>query len=226
MEQKRSSIQNPQFFPPELPSSVQIHRTIAFGLGQLDALYGDEDVQHMTQYFTILTIAQALQDLYGKSVEIIFQDPSYTTKDIRLILFLCSAATVVESPEASALFDSNTLVFAPYVPFGVSILQICTDIGPPAGIFTDKVLVSDEQRWFNMHDRTSPRVVNMLKGYTRFGFVDHVLDEELVELMGPKQTFWLNGMELYLKRERSASEKNVSGLGDLDRLENWILVTL
>jgi hypothetical protein len=118
------------------------------------------------------------------------------------------------------------LVFAPYVPFGVSILQICTDIGPPAGIFTDKVLVSDEQRWFNMHDRTSPRVVNMLKGYTRFGFEDHVLDEELVELMGPKQTFWLNEMELYLKRERSASEKNVSGLGDLDRLENWILVTL
>jgi hypothetical protein len=74
MKQKRSSIQNPQFFPPELPSSVQIHRIIAFDLGQFDGLYGDEDVQHMTQYFTVLTIAQALQDLYGKSVEIIFQD--------------------------------------------------------------------------------------------------------------------------------------------------------
>jgi hypothetical protein len=86
------------------------------------------------------------------------------------------------------------------VPIGVPILQICTDIGPPAGIFTDKVLVSDKQRWLTVHDRTSPRVVNMLKGYTSFGFEDYVLDEELVELMGSKQTFWLNGMELFLKR--------------------------
>jgi hypothetical protein len=103
----------------------------------------------MTQYFTVLSLIQVLNEIrpLDPKVEIVFQDPSYTQKD-RLLISQCLGPRVriVDNPEAFALIHSNTLVFSPYVPISVPVLQICADVGPPAGIFTNKVRVSEGQR--------------------------------------------------------------------------------
>jgi hypothetical protein len=196
------------FFALKATSSALIDKIICIGLGPFDDMYNYGDISYFTQYCAAVTIADALNALnpQARRVEIILQDPKYTRVDHMLLPLLqyFPLPSIVGNPEALARIDQRTLVFSPFVPVTVPVLQICADVvlpEGPAGIFNDEIQLHEKQRWYSVHDRTSPRVVKLLGGYERyvFGEREWEMDEEVTSVTNSMCGYWLNRMDLFLR---------------------------
>jgi hypothetical protein len=196
------------FFASKAASSAPIDKIICIGLGPFDDMYNYGDISYFTQYCAAVTIAEALNALnpHSRRVEVILQDPRYTRMDHMLLPLLqyFPLPTILDNPEVFARIDQQTLVFSPFVPVTVPVLQICADVALPgglAGIFNDEIQLHDEQRWYSVQDRTGPRAARMLGGYDRYLFREREweMDEEVTSVTNSMCRYWLNRMDLFLR---------------------------
>ena len=202
-------------FHSSAQSCVQIKKIVCIGLGSLRRNASNRvlnDFQEALQHFTAFTIASTLDLIYkaedpkAPPIQIIAQDPSYTEKDKILLKEGYTNLTFVDDPEGFLAIDEHTLVITAFLPWDVPLVQICADLGRPAGFICDKMDLDPEKTHYESGSRSSPRVVQMLKWYRRSDFDDHVVEKEMFEDMCGKIRYWLWDMDLFLKPRNEEKE--------------------
>ncbi|KAF2733587.1 hypothetical protein EJ04DRAFT_605314 [Polyplosphaeria fusca] len=205
-------------FTKAAQEGAQIKKIVGFGLGSVkwDKLCGEEDevkeqnagFQRIWQHFTAFCIADALTRVYcetDKKVEIVLQDPCYTATDKK---FLAKHSPVrisfVRDPKGILQVDSETLVMTAFLPFDVPMPSIIADLfhgqKGPAGFIWDKMILDEDKKLWRAADRATPRVVEMLKGYTRDDFDDHDIEWEVFDKVCRRLPYWLWAMDLFLRK--------------------------
>ncbi|PNY24477.1 Uncharacterized protein TCAP_05589 [Tolypocladium capitatum] len=160
----------------------RIDKIVGFGLGEMTSIEGPcgipEEGRGRTcmQHALVLSLARLLEEKTGVKVMCHVQDPGYTS---RCKEALAAKGIKVAEPETGFLaVDEATLVFSmnPNVP----VRQIIADLARPAAMIWRPVKEEEKREWrrdsngtwISPHstDPDSPRLLEMVKGYTQLPF--------------------------------------------------------
>lgn len=162
--------------------SKPITKIVCIGLGAISLR---SDLYHSSiQHMTMFSIASMLEETHGQSVEIVLQDPCYSTKDVQLLRKLWGRPlTYATDPDA---INASTLVATAHLPFCVPMLQTIADLGTedseraPAAILCDGMELDVKKKMYSVSDRSSPSAARFLtRGYDVQGFEDNRLESAL-----------------------------------------------
>ncbi|KAF2189019.1 hypothetical protein K469DRAFT_684277 [Zopfia rhizophila CBS 207.26] len=171
------------------------------------------------QHRAISIIARALETMYAEDtdpakhelppIKIIAQDPSYTHNDTKIMYLL--GITPISDPHGFLSVEKHTLVFSPNCM--APAFEIITKLLPsgPTGIFGNNMWFakSREKTLFNACDDSSPRVQNMMHGYSTYNF-DYFLTSKEPQYIDASGKFSLRGIwACILNRNENLVERRV-----------------
>ncbi|ORY15335.1 hypothetical protein BCR34DRAFT_612275 [Clohesyomyces aquaticus] len=116
----------------------------------------------------------------------------------------------VEDPEGLLAVDEHTLVISAYLHLSVPMMQTTAGLfysrNGPAGFMVDRMDLDPEREMYSLGERASPRVVEILEGYERSDFDDHVLEREMYGEICEDAPYWLWNTELFLRRAEKRAD--------------------
>ena len=192
-----------QLFP-----NIKIMRCVRLGLGSLsEAIFRYIPRDDPIQQLRFLT---RLLELMGKQhsvKEVLFQEPDFSNADLALLRSY--SYTVVKTPKAFALIDSNTFVFAPCLDYNINARIF--ENGYPAlciGILFQEMISKMRYEEFSRRDRSHV-------------LFDEVMDRRIVATLANRMPILKEGEGMYyfeIRWQRGIGKE--STLSEVDRQMN------
>jgi hypothetical protein len=191
-----------------------ITKIVCFGLGALKriSIIGlNCQIQHLTAFTLakVLTAHNARKFPGAPAVKVILQDPCYQECD-RILWQERTPASLdfdMSSPEALLAVDANALVMTAYLPLGMPLVQIIADMYAgnakegPGMMLCDSMALEPNRRWYTLNNRSAPHVARfLLGGYSPCKEPWVGFEEDLMQALH-RDSFWLEKMTLWLRKE-------------------------